>query len=218
MGKAKTPRRTQEQRTAETRTALFEAAVRAISRLGYTRASNAEIADEAGISRGAITHHFSTRAVFIAEVVRWVFEQEVIAYRELQRDWGVGSRVSDWPRISWEVLSRPSGVAVLEIFVASRSDPELAALIKPAQTAIEELAATAFLERLGAKQHDTAAIRLVVWAMRGLSLGREFIEDPEQIREAVDLLAKLLENAAPNGTMDELLELPAASNRAAPIE
>ncbi|KAK0331122.1 hypothetical protein LTR94_030146, partial [Friedmanniomyces endolithicus] len=116
MGATKTPRRTQEQRTAETRTALFGAAVRAISRLGYTRASK---------------HHFATRAAFIAEVVRWVFEQEVVAYRELQQEWGSGSRVSDWPRISWEVLSRPSGVAVLEIFVASRSDPELAALIKP---------------------------------------------------------------------------------------
>lgn len=212
MGAIKTPRRTQEQRTAETRTALFEAAVRAISRLGYTRASNAEIADEAGISRGAITHHFATRAAFIAEVVRWVFDQEVVAYRELQQEWGSGSRVSDWPRISWEVLSRPSGVAVLEIFVASRSDPELAALIKPVQSAIEQLAATAFLDRLGATTHDTTAIRLVVWAMRGLSLGREFVEDPEQIRDAVDLLTNLLERAAPNGTVEELVDLrPARS-------
>lgn len=212
MGATKTPRRTQEQRTAETRTALFEAAVRAISRLGYTRASNAEIADEAGISRGAITHHFATRAAFIAEVVRWVFDQEVVAYRELQQEWGSGSRVSDWPRISWEVLSRPSGVAVLEIFVASRSDPELAALIKPVQSAIEQLAATAFLDRLGATTDDTTAIRLVVWAMRGLSLGREFVEDPEQIRDAVDLLTNLLERAAPNGTVEELVDLlPAQS-------
>lgn len=207
MGETKTRRRTQEQRTAETRTALFEAAVRAISRLGYSRASNAEIADEAGVSRGAITHHFATRAAFIAEVVRWVFEQEVVAYQELQREWDTGSRVSDWPRISWEVLSRPSGIAVLEIFVASRSDPELAALIKPVQTAIEQLAATAFLERLGAKKHDTAAIRLVVWAMRGLSLGREFVDDPDQITDAVDLLASLLERAAPNGSVEELLDL-----------
>ena len=211
MSETKVQRRTQEQRTADTRAALFEAAVRAISRLGYTRASNAVIADEAGVSRGAITHHFASRAAFIAEVVRWVFDAEVLAYRELQRERQIGSRVSDWPRISWEVLSRPSGIAVLEIFVASRSDPDLAALIKPVQTAIEELAAKAFRERLGTNVADNSAIRLVVWAMRGMSLGREFIDDPEAMLESVDLLASLLDRAAPDGTIEELLNNPAQS-------
>ncbi|WP_137898812.1 TetR/AcrR family transcriptional regulator [Sphingomonas sp. 2SG] len=208
MSETRPKRRTQEQRTAETRAALFEAAVRAISRLGYTRASNAIIADEAGISRGAITHHFASRAAFIAEVVRWVFDAEVVAYRELQRERQIGSRVSDWPRISWEVLSRPSGMAVLEIFVASRSDPDLATLIKPVQSAIEELAAKAFRDRLGTTVVDNSAIRLVVWAMRGMSLGREFIDDPQAMQESVNLLASLLERAAPNGTLEELLPLP----------
>ena len=211
MSETKVQRRTQEQRTAETRAALCEAAVRAISQLGYTRASNAVIADEAGVSRGAITHHFASRAAFIAEVVRWVFDAEVLAYRELQREWNTGSRVSDWPRISWEVLSRPSGVAILEVFVASRSDPELAALIKPVQTAIEELAAKAFRERLGTNTADNSAIRLVVWAMRGMSLGRDFIDDPDAMRDSVDLLTSLLERAAPNGTLEELLPSPAPS-------
>ena len=119
--------------------------------------------------------------------------------------------VSDWPRISWEVLSRPSGIAVLEIFVASRSDPDLAALIKPVQTAIEELAARAFRERLGTSVADNSAIRLVVWAMRGMSLGREFIDDPEAMLESVDLLASLLDRAAPDGTIEELLNNPAQS-------
>lgn len=213
MVEGKAPRRTQEQRTAETRTALFAAAVRAISRLGYARASNAEIADEAGVSRGAITHHFSTRAAFIAEVVRWVFDQEVLAYQDLQREWGTGSRVSDWPEISWEVLSRPSGTAVLEIFVASRSDPELAALIKPVQAAIEQHAATAFLDRLGAKVHDTVAIRLVVWAMRGMSLGRDFIDDPEAMRESVQLLSSMFERLAPGGTLEEVIGIRPGAER-----
>ncbi len=205
MSEARRPRRTQEQRTTETKLALFEAAVRAISRLGYSRASNAEIADEAGVSRGSITHHFSTRAAFIAAVVRWVFEQEVSAYRDLQRERHTGSQIADWPRISWDVLSRPSGLAVLEIFVASRSDPELAALIKPEQAAIEDLAAAAFFERLGTAVSDRSAIRLVVWAMRGMSLGREFIDDQDAMLESVDLLAALLKNAAPNGTLEEVL-------------
>ncbi|WP_294355672.1 TetR/AcrR family transcriptional regulator [uncultured Sphingomonas sp.] len=198
-------RRTQEQRTAETRAALFAAAVATISRLGYSGASNAEIADEAGVSRGAITHHFATRAAFIAEVVRWVFEQEVAAYQQIQRDRHVGTRVSDWPAISWEVLSRPSGVAVLEIFVASRSDPELASLIRPAQQAIEEAAASAFFDRIGATVRDPAAIRLVVWAVRGMALGREFIDDPGSMQASVDLLTSMFARLSPTGKLEELI-------------
>ena len=63
----------------------------------------------------------------MAEVVRWVFEEETETFGKLMDVGHVGSRVADWPALLWEVFSRPSGVAVLEILVASRSDPELAA-------------------------------------------------------------------------------------------
>jgi AcrR family transcriptional regulator len=53
-------RRTQEQRSSETRKALVEAAVRSIYKLGYGGATTAVIAEEAGISRGSIIFHFST--------------------------------------------------------------------------------------------------------------------------------------------------------------
>ena len=159
-------RRTQEERTASTRQALFEAAVRTIDRLGYAGANNATIADDAGISRGAITHHFSTRAAFMAEVVHWVFDQETRLFRDLMKQRHVGARVSDWPALLWDVFSRPSGVAVFEILVASRSDPELAALVLPMQEKIEKTGASNFMHMVGEGDSNMAAIRLVVWAIR----------------------------------------------------
>lgn len=79
-------RRTQEERTAETRRALVDAAVRVIHRLGYGGATTALIAEEAGVSRGAILDHFGTRAVLMAEVIRDVFEKERADYdRHLRR-------------------------------------------------------------------------------------------------------------------------------------
>lgn len=203
----KPPRRTQEQRTAETREALFAAAVSTIDRLGYAGANNASIADEAGVSRGAINHHFASRAAFMAEVVRWVFEQETALFARLMHEGHVGTRVSDWPALLWEVFSRPSGVAVLEILVASRSDPELAALVTPMQEKVEQTGAVNFVNRIGAKGLDMAAIRLVVWAIRGMTLGRSFIGDRTGMEDAVALMSRLLERAAPNGTFEELSTL-----------
>ena len=79
-------RRTQEERTLETRSALMEAAVGAVHRLGYGGATTAIIADEAGVSRGALTHHFGSRAELMATVVQWVYERELELYRELLAD------------------------------------------------------------------------------------------------------------------------------------
>ena len=52
-----------------------------------------------------------------------------------------------------------------------------------------------------------AAIRLVVWAIRGMTLGRAFINDRKGIEDAVALLSRILERVAPNGTFEELADL-----------
>ena len=200
-------RRTQEQRTADTRAALFAAAVTTIDRLGYAGANNASIADEAGVSRGAITHHFTTRAAFMAEVVRWVFDQETVIFRDLMDEAHVGSRVSDWPALLWDVFSRPSGVAVMEILVASRSDPELAALVLPMQAEVERTGAANFLQTIGGQQLDMAAIRLVVWAIRGMTMGRTFIDDPDGMKQAVALFSRLIDRAVPGGRFEDFESL-----------
>jgi AcrR family transcriptional regulator len=206
MEQEKPARRTQVQRTAETRAALFEAAVRVIDRHGYAAANNASIADEAGVSRGAITHHFGTRAAFMAEIVRWVFDQETAFFREIAAA-GEGARASDWPMLLWKVFSRPSGVAVLEILVASRSDAELAELTKPTQSAIERLGAANFLHHVDATASEMAVIRLVVWAIRGMTMGRAFIEGPGEMEDAVALFCRMVERAAPGESFQELTKL-----------
>jgi hypothetical protein len=49
-----------------------------------------------------------------------------------------------------------------------------------------------------------AAIRLVVWAIRGMTVGRSFINDPEGMDQAVGVLSRLLERAVPSGRFADL--------------
>lgn len=194
-------RRTQAERTAETRRELVDAAVRVIHRLGYGGASTALIAEEAGVSRGAILHHFGTRAVLMAEVIRDVFEKERQEYDRLDAEAHLGHRIADWPAMLWAVFSRPSGLAVLEILQAARSDPELSELVKSTQQAVEELALTGIQSSYGAPL-DTRSIdrmRLLVWAVRGLSIAQVLVKDPEEIGRSVDLFSRILEAAETAG-------------------
>lgn len=190
-------RRTQAQRTAETRKALVEAAITTIHRLGYGGATSAVIAEAAGVSSGSIVHHFGTRADLMAEVVRSVFDQDQAAYQQLEQSLNLGSRLADWPALMWKVLRRPSGMAMLEILLATRNDAKLAERIAPLYAALEQQYVSLALARLeGSNKAEVLTLaRLMVWAIRGLSLAQVLVADPAEIDQSVLMLQRILERA-----------------------
>lgn len=80
---------TQVQRRARSRAALMEAAARGLSRYGYGNLVLADVAKEAGYTRGALYHQFADKEALALAVVRWVgetWQQEVGALAEGQTD------------------------------------------------------------------------------------------------------------------------------------
>src|SRR5829696_4773101 len=67
-------RRSQADRRAETRDALLASAARALSRYGYGNLNLAEVAAEAGYTRGALYHLFEDKEDLALAVVAWVWE------------------------------------------------------------------------------------------------------------------------------------------------
>ena len=55
------PKRTQSERSGETRQALFDATIDLLFDQGFNKTSTPEIARKARVSRGALTHHFTTK-------------------------------------------------------------------------------------------------------------------------------------------------------------
>ncbi|MDG2535988.1 TetR/AcrR family transcriptional regulator [Sphingomonas sp. HITSZ_GF] len=197
-------RRTQAERTAETREALLDAAIRLLYRNGYGGTSTEAISEEAGVTRGALQHHFGTRPQLMAEVIGTVYERERLAYAQIAADTGRGTHLSDWPEMLWEVLSRPSGLAVLEILQASRSDPELAALVAPMQARVEQMSLDSIREQFGSGDDAglLAGMRLFVWAARGLSIAQVLAPNPEEMRRSIDFLKRLVDGAISAGAID----------------
>ena len=52
------PRRSHAERTAETRQRVIDAVVESISEIGFQRTTAAEISRRAGVTWGAVQHHF----------------------------------------------------------------------------------------------------------------------------------------------------------------
>jgi AcrR family transcriptional regulator len=66
--------RTQAERSARTRGALLESAARGLSRYGYGNLVLAQVADEAGYTRGALYHQFEDKEDLALAVIEWVNE------------------------------------------------------------------------------------------------------------------------------------------------
>jgi AcrR family transcriptional regulator len=194
-------RRTQAERSASTRTVLLEAAVKCLFEHGYGATPTINVAEEAGLSRGAMLHQFPTKADLMTFVVEAVFEEEVELYQELLK--GIDDprqRLLAYPDAVWKVLSRPAGVAVLEIFQGSRSDPILAEKLAPTQAKIYAFVRKE-LESEFPKGPSMALLELIVGAARGLSIQKVLTPDDEGVNGAIPLLQTLLRVGLETGAL-----------------
>ena len=81
-GKSK---RTQAERSAATQAKILEAAQNLIAERGLAHTSTLDIARQAQVSRGAMLHHFPSRAVLIQATYAEMLRQESIRLREFAR-------------------------------------------------------------------------------------------------------------------------------------
>lgn len=68
-------RRTQAERTEEMRRRILDAAVDLLAQKGYAGFRTADVAEVAGVSRGAQTHHFPSKDDLVVAVVEHVFRR-----------------------------------------------------------------------------------------------------------------------------------------------
>ena len=125
-------RRTQAERSAATRSRLVGAAIDSLHRLGYSATSTSLVADLAGVSRGAMLHQFPTKALLMAAVVEASLEADYAAYSAAME--GLSdplTRILTIIDTAWTQFREPAGIAQFEVWNATRSDAELAAVVLP---------------------------------------------------------------------------------------
>lgn len=192
-------RRTQAERSAETRKALIEATISLLCRLGYSGTTTTLVAEEAGVSRGAYQHQFNNRTELIIAVVQTVYDQEVHEYfKAFEKHKKI--TLADFPEVIWSIVSRPSGMAVFEILNGMRSDPELAERLLPIQMEIERNSVE-YLVRAIARRDDDAfevdrekardVVRLMVWAARGLAVMQGMETPAKELRRSMMALSHM---------------------------
>jgi len=193
----------QAQKSAATRSLIVEAAIRCFVDLGYGRTTTMRIAEAAGLSRGAMLHHFPSKIDIVKAAVEALHAKRLKAFRKsVSRAPPAGKgRVHVAVQAYWEHVRHPTFVAFFELSVAARTDPDLEAILRPAQAAFDEewyrTAAEAFPEW----QSDTAAFDLALdlsrYLLEGMAVSFLTHEESEREQHVLDYLEEQLRSLRP---------------------
>jgi AcrR family transcriptional regulator len=119
-------RRTNAERSATTRTKLLDAAVESLVELGYARTSTIEVARRAGVSRGAMLHHFPSKQSLLVAACDHSIERHADEVRAVVGAVPEGAdRVDVVIDLLWGIMRGPTFAAPFELTAAARTDPEL---------------------------------------------------------------------------------------------
>ena len=125
-----------EEQRAATRARIVEAAADSLVEAGTAATTTVEVQRRAGVSRGALLHHFATHEeLFGAAVGRLVQRNEEAVREEMDAVPVAGDPLLRALRVLRAVLRRPSFGAELELWAVARTNPSLRQVLRRAEGA-----------------------------------------------------------------------------------
>lgn len=190
-------RRTQEERRAATRFLLLDATIHCLGRDGYAATSISSITKQAGVSRGALLHHFPTKNELVAHAILHFYRQRLERFKTLLLG-------ADTSRLSLEdrlrVLKKDFATwyhTALEIEVAMRTNDEIAA-IEESLSALDHEEMSREYEQLFPEFAATPFARELIgiscYLMRGLASTDDNTKADRQFNICVDMIRNYLED------------------------
>jgi AcrR family transcriptional regulator len=197
-------RRTQAERSAHTRARLLDATTACLAEVGYAETTTAGVCRRAGVSQGALFKHFASKAELVSRAAERLFAALIADYRAgfaaAARE---GDRVAAAIRVLFEIFRQPRLQAAFELYLASRTDSELGARLRPVVERhgenLRQLARGLFPEAAAANPDFEAVIDVTVSALQGAALGGAAIRDEARDHRLLDYLTRLARDAVSRG-------------------
>lgn len=182
--------RPRQQRAVETRAALLDAAIDCLVERGYAATTTIETARRAGVSRGAQLHHFPTKAELLAAAVEHLMERRRDEFRKAFANLPPETdRVDAAIDTLWSMFEGPCFVAWAELWLAARTDRDLAAKLREVDDRFVTETRAVHRELYPAAAEDDFGRDLAFALMDGMAFQR--LVDPDHCRPAEEYLEAL---------------------------
>ena len=190
MAAADAPNVPLQQRALRTRAKILDATVESLIDDGYTATTTARVQELAGVSRGALIHHFPSKQELLMDAVahlavrrgRWFTEQAA----------GLDSpadRCAAGMGLLWSTMSGPLFAAATELWVAARTDDTLRDALVVHERRLGADARTVIAEVLGEPDPEDptfrAALDHALQTFRGAALTALLRDDARWERRMV---------------------------------
>lgn len=206
------PGRTQEERTAATRASLVKSTLDLLISKGYAATTMVDIAAQAGLTRGALSHHFSGKDELVIEAFDHhlsIVTADIRSYAGLVRSGSLS--LSDFIDRVWTIMSGRFFMLTLEEVTAARHNNYLRAQLstrtRSFHQALDDIWSHFFAKTGLTGPEVEVMLNATLCLLRGMGVQTVLRDDPlyyrrllqfwksilaEQIEAAQDPLPKLL--------------------------
>jgi AcrR family transcriptional regulator len=196
--------RTQQQRRDETRRALLDAAVESLIEVGFARTTTLEVQRRANASRGALLHHFPSKAELLVAAVDHLAEMRARELKMLAKDLPEGrARTDAVLELLWQCFSGTFFQVAMELRTAARTDAELRPVLVHAEKALRDRilaqARTLFGKDVAEHPGLERGLDFTLQFMIGAAMTTVLHEDP-RLRELIEDFKTLFPTVLTNAT------------------
>jgi len=205
--KAVRSQRKPQARSAATRESILDAALECLVERGYARTATADVAERAGVSRGAQLHHFPTRDGLLAATVEHLAKRRLAELRLTLEGRAVdGDEIDAAIDFIWSAYSDSTAYAGLELVIAARTDEDLLRNLRPVAERLDEslqLAGRESAPHPRDRERLKAFRNLVIVAIQGLAVMRIVKDDEAYIEGVLRLLKDISREILVRGALDK---------------
>jgi len=196
--------RTQQQRRDETRRALLDAAVESLIEVGFARTTTLEVQRRADASRGALLHHFPSKAELLVAAVDHLAEMRARELKMLAAQLPEGrARTDAVLELLWQCFTGTFFQVAMELRTAARTDPELRPVLVAAERALRDriVAQARSLFGKDVSEHPglERALDFTLQFMIGAAMTTVLHDDP-RLRELIEDFKTLFPTVLTNAT------------------
>lgn len=190
-------RRSHAERRETTRTQLLDAAMAVVQARGYQGATVFEVAKQAGVTPGALQHHFGTKTGLLQAVVDELVARNAAPHMA----WPdpalpLAERAQQFVQALWQQVYAPERFLVAwQVYLGCVGDPELAAYIQHRRKDLEGLLhsrSRAVFPELDGQADADAFVDLLLSSLRGLGLSCRFGPTESVVQGQLQQLVRLL--------------------------
>lgn len=197
----------QAQKSAMTRDRILDAAIRCLVELGYTNITTAKVAEYAGVSRGAMLHHFPSKTELIQAAVEYLHQKLLEDYT--QRVTAIPAKLKGKERrragleAYWDHLANDLFLVYHELQLASRTDQELKRILESSQQHFEQHVrdtnTSLFDEWQDRGDRFLLAMDVTKFMMEGMATSRLMTNRKARVKRTMNYLADRLEEIFEEG-------------------